>query len=235
MAAPQRQKQEWARRYAESVNNRAVQVATLNTPANVETALNLYLSAFEVQLALLDQNAADISRAVLADSRLSGQQLRARLQQLVERYGATSAETGIQRSRVVRNDAAQTLINVANSCLDMGFQEYESNRIESMDWYRLALLVSRKARTGYDSLVRDFPSIPDYPLRQSASMLTEVAASFADEKNDLQELIGITEQQIEICNGLVSRFRGSQSELKTEIDRVLNSWIGLRDEMQKTL
>ena len=57
VAAPQRQKQEWARRYAESVNNRAVQVATLNTPANVETALNLYLSAFEVQLALLDQKA----------------------------------------------------------------------------------------------------------------------------------------------------------------------------------
>jgi serine/threonine protein kinase len=222
-----KQKNEWGRRYAESLNNLAVQLIIHERERDLQKAIGLYLTAFEIQLSLLNGKGLSLLQQ---PSGQSPDVLRYKAVDLVNRYVTVLQQRGQQRSRVMLSDAAQTLLNAAIACNRMVKLIIEDKPDAATAWHNLALTVSKQAISGYSELASDFPSIPDYPLRQSAAVQSRVIASFDDGSNSVPPLVKTANEQIQFCSDQARRFPTRSMEFTNK----KIEWTTLRDEMARS-
>jgi serine/threonine protein kinase len=211
----QEQKIECHRRYAESLNNRSVLILRRGTEEHIQEAISLLVRAFEIQLSLLEGKE-------IRPVRQNAAALRGEVMERVNQYSAALGQRKKQRSRVVMNDLAQTVFNMANSCNEMGSSIPETRDLEAKAWHGLALSVSDQAIAGYSRLADDFPSIPDYQLRQSHAVKIRVSARDSLNywtRDDVKPLIKTADEQIQNCSSLAGRFptrSGDFDDLRSE-------------------
>ncbi|MFT5324330.1 MAG: tetratricopeptide (TPR) repeat protein [Planctomycetaceae bacterium] len=225
----QEQKIEWPRRYAESLNNRSVQILTRGTEEHIQEAISLHVRAFEIQLSLLEGKEIPPQ---LQPVRQNAAALRSQVMEGVNQYAAALGQREEQRSRVVMNDLAQTVINMANSCSMMGNSIPETRDLDAKAWYGLALSVSDQAIAGYSRLADDFPSIPDYRLRQSHAVKIRVSAKDSLNywtRDDVKPLIKTADEQIQNCRSLAVRF----PTRSRDFDDLRSEWTRIRNEIAR--